>query len=163
MPDSPYHPSLLATSVGGAQWGISAAVVAMVYVGLYVDYLLATGNYTPNGSVGPGPLPVYGALTVGAVVGGLWVTLRTESREAEARDTRRRVEFLAVFFGFPLVLLPVWVVSTFLPGIPGVMHGFVGTVGPAIYGMGGLLFALILVYWQGFDRLTDWRSYGPES
>ena len=159
MSESPYYPSLLATCVGGLQWGISAAVVATVFVNLYVDYLLATGNYTPNEPIGPGPLPIVVALAVGAVGGGLWVTLRTESRTAETRDTRRRVEFLAVLFGFPLVMLPVLFVWTFLP-IPSVVNEFGATVGPVVYGLGGLLFASVLVYRQGFDRLTDWRSYG---
>lgn len=87
------------------------------------------------------------------------VTLRTESRDAEARDTRRRVKFLAVLLGFPLVMLPALLVWTLLSA-PLAVNEFVATLGPVVYGLGGLLFASVLVYRQGFDRLTNLRSYG---
>jgi hypothetical protein len=165
MSESPYHSSLLAASVGGIQWGLSAAAVALVWVNLYVDYVIVTESYAPNGPVGPGPLPIVAALAGGALAGALWTTLRTEGPEAEIRDTRRRVEFLALFLAFPVLLLLVstgWtILQPVLPPLPSTVSLLMSQLRPVIYWLGGLWFASMLVYRQGFDRLTDWRSYTP--
>lgn len=165
MSESPYYSSLLAASVAGIQWGLSAAAIVLVWVSLYVDYVIVTGSYAPNGPIGPGPLPIVAALAAGAVAGALWTTLRTESPEAEARDTRRRVEFLALFLVFQVLMVPVstgWtVLQPLLPPLPSTVSLLTSHLRPVIYWLGGLWFASVLVYRQGFDRLTDWRSYTP--
>lgn len=162
MAESPYYPSLLATSVGGLQWGLSAAVVATVFVQLYVDYLLATGDYEPNGSVGPGPFPILVALGFGLVVGSLWVGRTTRDERQETRDTRRRIEFLLVAtLALPVVFVPLsFGLALLSPWTPTVVSRFLGVAGPTLVGIGSLLFASVLVYRQGFDFVTAWTEYG---
>jgi ABC-type amino acid transport system permease subunit len=162
MSDSPYYPSLLATSVGGLQWGLSAAAIATVFVQLYVDYLLATGNYEPNGPIGPGPLPILVALVVGLVAGSLWVGRTTADERQETRDTRRRVEFLLVAtLALPMVFVSFSFGLAILdPYVPTILQRFLGVAGPALVGIGSLLLASLLVYRQGFDFVTDWTASG---
>jgi hypothetical protein len=162
MSESPYYPSLLATSVGGLQWGLSAAVVATVFVQLYVDYLLATGNYETNGPIGPGPLPILAALVVGLVAGSLWVGRRTTDERQETRDTRRRIEFLVVAtLALPVVFVPLsFALAVLDPAIPTFVGRFLGVAGPTVVGIGSLVLASALVYRQGFDWVTDWTEYG---
>jgi len=162
MSESPYYPSLLATSVGGLQWGLSAAVIATVFVQLSVEYLLATGNYEPNRPIGPGPLPILAAFVVGLVAGSLWVGRKTVDEQQETRDTRRRVEFLLVAtLALPVVFVPLSFALVVLdPIVPTLVRRSLGVAGPTLVGIGSLLLASILVYRQGFDWVTDWTEYG---